>query len=49
MKHLECEGKAASVTHMADLQYIRENVKLDNMGKWNHLAMLAMAIPPKLH
>jgi len=23
-------------------------LKLPNMGKWNHLAMLAMAIPPKL-
>jgi len=24
-----------------------EELKLPNMGKWNHLAMLAMAIPPK--
>jgi len=32
---------------MADLQYIRENVKLHNMGKRNCLAMLAMAIPHK--
>jgi len=47
MKYLECGGKAASVTHMADLQYIRENVKLHNMGKRNHLAMLAMAITPQ--
>src|SRR5882762_11037256 len=48
MKYLECGGKAASVTHMADLQYIRENVKLHNMGKRNHLAMLAMAITPQV-
>src|SRR5882762_8977596 len=49
MKYLECGGKAASVTHMADLQYIRENVKLHNMGKRNRLAMLAMAITPQVY
>jgi len=46
-KHLECEGKTTSIPHTTDPQYIKDNVKLPNIGKRNCLAMLAMAIPPK--
>ena len=49
MKHLECEGKTASVTHTANLWYNQENVKLPDMRKRNHLAMLAMAITPQVY